>query len=121
MSQENQIYIPESFMALFVAPGRSKPTASHAEVSARYELCEDMANMLTDTAQNMQFTLGVTEQDVLMQCLRGLQAEASVVSVPESVWVVQRLAELLNWPALVNEDEPQPEPDAAETPGSAVP
>ena len=121
MSQENQIYIPESFMALFVAPGRSKPTASHAEVSARYELCEDMANMLTDTAQNMQFTLGVTEQDVLMQCLRGLQAEASVVSAPESVWVVQRLAELLNWPALVHEDELQPEPDAAETPGSAVP
>jgi len=44
-----------------------------------------------------------------------------VVSVPESVWVVQRLAELLNWPALVHEDELQPEPDAAETPGSAVP
>ena len=114
MSQDNQIYIPESFMALFVAPGRYKPTASHAEVSARYELCEDMANMLTDTAQTMQFSLGVTEQDVLMQCLRGLQAEASVVSLPESVWVVQRLAELLNWPALVKQDEPESDPgDAA--------
>jgi hypothetical protein len=106
MSQDNQIYIPESFTALFLAPGRYKPTASHAEVSARYELCEDMAHMLTDTAQTMQFSLGVTEQDVLMQCLRGLQAEASVVSLPESVWVVQRLAELLNWPALVNQDQP---------------
>ena len=103
MSQENQIYIPESFMALFIAPGRYKPTASHAEVSARYELCEDMANMLTETAQNMQFTLGVTEQDVLSQCLRGLQAPDSVVSVPESVWVVHRLAELLNWPVLVDD------------------
>ena len=103
MSQENQIYIPESFMALFIAPGRYKPTASHAEVSARYELCEDMANMLTETAQNMQFTLGVTEQDVLTQCLRGLQAPDSVVSVPESVWVVHRLAELLNWPVLVDD------------------
>ena len=113
MSQDNQIYIPESFMALFVAPGRYKPTASHAEVSARYELCEDMANLLTDTAQNMQFTLGVTEQDVLMQCLRGLQAEASVVSLPESVWVVQRLAELLNWPAMLNEDEPVPDAGGA--------
>ena len=98
MSEDNQILIPESFMALFIQPGRSKPSASHAEVSARYELCEDMANMLTETAQNMQFTLGITEQDVLMQCLRGLQAEGSVVSLPESHWVVHRLAELLNWP-----------------------
>lgn len=105
MSSENQIYIPESFMALFIAPGRYKPTASHAEVSARYELCEDMANMLTETAQNMQFSLGVTEQDVLTQCLRGLQTEGSVVSAPESVWVVHRLAELLSWPALA-EDVP---------------
>jgi len=113
MSQDNQIYIPESFMALFVAPGRYKPTASHAEVFARYELCEDMANLLTDTAQTMQFSLGVTEQDVLMQCLRGLQAQASVVSLPESVWVVQRLAELLNWPALLNEVEPGPEAGGA--------
>jgi hypothetical protein len=30
--------------------------------------------------------------------LRGLQMEGSVVSLPESDWVVQRLAELLNWP-----------------------
>jgi hypothetical protein len=98
MSEDNQILIPESFMALFIQPGRSKPSASHAEVSARYGLCEDMANMLTETAQNMQFTLGITEQDVLMQCLRGLQVEGSVVNLPESDWVVHRLAELLNWP-----------------------
>lgn len=98
MSEDNQIFIPESFMALFMQPGRYKPSASHAQISARYELCEDMANLLTETAQNMQFTLGITEQDVLMQCLRGLQVEGSVVSLPESDWVVQRLAELLNWP-----------------------
>ena len=100
MSEDNQIYIPDSFMALFMSPGRYKPNASHADISARYELCEDMAQMLTETAQNMQFNLGVTEQDVLMQCLRGLQAEASVVSVTEAQWVVHRLAELLNWPPL---------------------
>jgi hypothetical protein len=97
MSEDNQIFIPESFMALFIKPGRYKPSAS-AEVSDRYELCEDMANMLTETAQNMQFTLGITEQDALMQCLRGLQVDGSVVSLPESDWVVHRLAELLNWP-----------------------
>jgi len=85
-------------MALFMQPGRYKPSAPHAQISARYELCEDMANLLTETAQNMQFNLGITEQDVLLQCLRGLQAEGSVVSLPESDWVVHRLAELLNWP-----------------------
>ncbi len=105
MSSENQIFIPESFMALYLLPGRTKPTASHAEIAARYELCEDMANMLTETAQNLQFSLGVTEQDVLMQCLRGLQAEASVVTQPESVWVVHRLAELNHWPAFKPEDD----------------
>ena len=110
MSQDNQIYIPESFMALFMTPGRYKPNAAHAEICARYELCEDMANMLTDTAQTMQFNLGVTEQDVLGQCLRGLQAEGSVVSLPESVWVVHRLAELLNWPGLEPETVPETPP-----------
>ncbi len=113
MSEDNQIYIPESFMALFLQPGRYKPTAGHAEVSARYELCEDMAHMLTETAQNMLFSLGVTEQDVLTQCLRGLQVEGSVVSEPESVWVVHRLAELLNWPALMSLEERRPDADAS--------
>ena len=112
MSEDNQIYIPESFMALFMSPGRYKPNASHADISARYELCEDMAHMLTETAQNMQFSLGVTEQDVLIQCLRGLQAEGSVVSEPESVWVVHRLAELLNWPGLMTLEDRRPEADA---------
>jgi hypothetical protein len=102
MSEDNQINIPESFMALFMSPGRYKPNASHADISARYELCEDMAQMLTETAQNMQFNLGVTEDDVLIRCLQGLQAEASVVSATEAQWVVHRLAELLNWPLLDN-------------------
>jgi hypothetical protein len=105
MSEENQIFIPESFLALFIQPGRYKPSASHTDIYARYELCEDMANLLTETAQNMQFTLGITEQDVLNQCLRGLQVEGSVVTLAESDWVVHRLAELLNWPFSVHDPE----------------
>jgi hypothetical protein len=116
MSQDNQIFIPESFTALYLVPGRYKPSASHAEVSSRYELCEDMASLLTETAQTMQFTLGVTEQDVLAQCLRGLQTEGSVVSRPESVWVVHRLAELLNWPALEIDEDQVPHADASASP-----
>lgn len=43
MSDEYQIEIPQSFMALFVDPGRQKPNASRSVVADRYELCEDMA------------------------------------------------------------------------------
>ena len=100
MSAHNQILIPDSFMALFLTPGRIKPNASHSEVAERYELCEDMANLLTETAQNMLFTLGVTELDVLGKCWDGLLVEPTVVSRAEAIWVVHRLAELLDWPRL---------------------
>ena len=98
MSDESQIEIPPSFVALYVPPGRIKPTLARAELSARYELCEDLANLLTEKAANMQFTLGITEELVLQQCELGLLAEPAVVSPAEARWVVCRLAELLNWP-----------------------
>jgi len=47
MYEEYQVEIPQSFLALFVDPGRSKPNAPRNEVAARYELCEDLANMLS--------------------------------------------------------------------------
>jgi len=99
MSDESQIEIPPSFLALYVAPGRQKPSLARDELAARYELCEDMAQMLTETARNMEFGLGITEADVLARCLQGLRVEPTVVSEAESVWVVRRLAELLDWPA----------------------
>ena len=43
------------------------------------------------------FSLGVDESDVLDRCHRGLLDAASGVSRPEAGWVVQRLAELLEW------------------------
>ncbi len=100
MSDEYQIEIPQSFMALFVEPGRQKPNASREVVAGRYELCEDMASMLTETAKNMLFSLGITERDVLERVYRGLVSEGAVVTKPEAVWVVHRLAELLNWSRL---------------------
>ena len=98
MSDEPQIEIPPSFVALYLAPGRQKASLPRAELGARYELCEDMAQMLTETARNMVFSLGITEADVLERCLQGLQAPPAVVSEAESTWVVRRLAELLDWP-----------------------
>ena len=39
MSDEYQIEIPASFVALYVLPGRQKPSLPRDEVAARYELC----------------------------------------------------------------------------------
>ena len=97
MSDDNQIDIPASFIALFVAPGRQKPSEPRHVVADRYELCEDMATMLTETAKNMLFSLGISEHEVLLRIQRGLTGDDAVVSVPEAQWVMQRLAELLDW------------------------
>ncbi|CAN5741219.1 hypothetical protein BH11PSE8_BH11PSE8_17960 [soil metagenome] len=97
MSDDNQIEIPPTFIALFVPPGRIKPTESREFIAARYEFCEDLANLMTEHARSMLFSLGVDESDVLERCHRGLLDAASGVSKPEAGWVVQRLAELLEW------------------------
>lgn len=97
MSGDSQIEVPPSFLALYVAPGRSKPHITWADLLARYELCEDMAQMLTGHAQEMAFRSGLPEADVLRRCLQGLQADDAPVSRDEAQWVVRRLAELLNW------------------------
>jgi len=98
MTEEFQIHIPPSFLALYVPPGKTKPTLGQREMAQRYELCEDLANLLTEKAANMQFTLGITEDLVLQQCELGLLAEPAVVVPTEARWVVCRLAELLQWP-----------------------
>ena len=98
MSDDNQTFVPESFIALYQAPGTRKPTLPKAEMAQRYELCEDMAQLLTDTASALLHSLHITEADVLQRCLAGLQGEGAVVSADEAVWVVRRLAELMAWP-----------------------
>lgn len=95
MSDESQIEIPPSFVALYVPPGRIKPTLPRSELTQRYELCEDMAQMLVDTARTLEFSLGITQADVLQRVAQGLQGEDAVVTEPEAGWVVTRLAELL--------------------------
>jgi hypothetical protein len=99
MSDENQILIPASFTALFVARGRSRPDAPRAVIAARYDLCEDMAQMLTEHARTMLFSLGLTEDVVLERIHRGLCAEDAALGRAEAGWVTRRLAELLDWPA----------------------
>jgi hypothetical protein len=96
---EYQIEIPPSFIALFVPEGRIKPTASVREIRERYEYCEDLANMLTETAGTKLWQLGVAESDVLERIGQGLQGGQAGVSEAEAQWVLRRLAELLGWNA----------------------
>ncbi len=97
MSDENQIFVPPSFIALYLAPGQLKPRVAMAEIAQRYELCEDLAQLLTETASAQFHTLHVTESDVLGRCLSGLLGEGAVVTFDEAHWVIRRLAELMNW------------------------
>ena len=97
MTDNQSIEVPASFSALFVMPGRIKPSLSFAAMSERYELCEDLANMLTDHAKTVLFDLGIHEADVLQRCEQGLLTEPTQVSAAEARWVVRRLAELLGW------------------------
>ena len=106
MTEEFQIQIPQSFVALYVPPGKIKPVMGQREMAARYELCEDMAQLLTEQAANQQFQRGLTEAQALESCLQGLLASPEVMTEAEARWVVCRLAELLQWPL----------PDWAQTP-----
>jgi hypothetical protein len=92
-----QIYLPPSFQTLYVAPGRMKPLLPRDELMARYELCEDLATQLTEFARNLQFELGISEDEVLTRVRLGLLTEPSVVTPPEADWVTRRTAELLEW------------------------
>jgi hypothetical protein len=96
---DNQILIPPSFLELFMDPAKRKLLVSHGEVLARYEWCEDMANMLTETAKEVQFSLGLSEEAVMARMALGLQSPQAACTEQEADWVCLRLAELLSWSA----------------------
>ena len=100
MYDHNQLEIPASFMALYLVDGRLKPTSTRGIIIARYEFCEDLANHLYEYARAQHFDLGITEQDVLERCHKGLLAGSSSVNEAEATWVIRRLAELEGWQAL---------------------
>lgn len=94
---DDQTVIPPSFIELFVPAGKTRPTESREVIARRYDLCEDMAQMLIDTARDKHLGIGVAEPDVLDRIHAGLAADASLVSADEALWIVRRLAELLDW------------------------
>ena len=102
MSDDNQLAIPPSFIALFVEPRRpGKPTQPRALIAEQYEFCEDLATLLVDHAQAQQRELNIGQETVLRRIHQGLLAGSpAALDAPQAQWVVTRLAELLGWPAL---------------------
>lgn len=97
MSDDCQIFIPDSFLALY-RDTRGRLTVPQATLRDRYEVCEDLANHLVQHCQGLHVEIGVDEQEVLRRCHLGLCSPDAGVSEAEAGWVVTRLAELLNWP-----------------------
>ena len=94
---DNQTFVPESFIALY-RDDRNRLTASREVIAARYELCEDLANLLTDHCGTVHFRDGIDEATVLRRCHQGLLVAPATVVPSEAEWVVRRTAELLGWP-----------------------
>ena len=95
MYDDNQILIPESFMALYRQPGRSKPTETYRTILDSYELCEDMANMLVGHASTKMWELGVEKQDVVQRIHQSLQGGEAGLNEAQTQWVMLRLSELI--------------------------
>lgn len=94
---EYQIPIPPSFEAVH-RDARGRLTLPREAFRDRYELCEDMAQLLVDRSQAVHHDQGVDEALILERTAAGLASEGSDFSMAEAGWVVTRLAELLNWP-----------------------
>lgn len=103
MDDSNQIDVPPSFVALYTKPAGHRLGEPIRVVRARYELCEDMAQMLMEQAAAAQFKSGGSEREVLQKMQAGLSEEGSPVSPAEAQWVVVRIAELLGWESPASE------------------
>ena len=97
MSDENQILIPPSFEAVH-RDARGRLTLPRDDFRARYELCEDMAQMLVEPCQARLHDQGLSEDLILERTEVGLAADGAGFSPAEAAWVATRLAELLGWP-----------------------
>jgi hypothetical protein len=93
----NQIEVPPSFVALFTAPGGHRLTQPMTLVRERYELCEDLAQMLCEQASTAAFKSGASPGEVLAGLRTALSAEGGGLRAGEPVWVVTRVAEILSW------------------------
>lgn len=98
MSDDNQIHVPPSFMAVYSDP-RQRLREPADVVRSRYEFCEDLACHLVEQAQTIYHSGNASEEGVLLGFYAAISGEASAVSPREAGWIIQRLAELLEWKA----------------------
>jgi hypothetical protein len=96
MSDENQILIPPSFEAVH-RDARGRLTLPRDDFRARYELCEDMAQMLVEPCQARMHEMGLSEDLILERTEAGLAADGGGFGAAEATWITTRLAELLGW------------------------
>lgn len=94
---DSQILIPAPFVALLHPDTTRAAKPNWTVLAQRHELCDDMAEVLTEHARQIEFKLGLDSSDVLHKMLEGLLTDEVRLSEPEALWVVCRLAELLNW------------------------
>ena len=97
MTDDYQIDIPPSFLALHTDASRQRLREPLAVVRARYDVCEDLAAHLVEHARILAHVEVPSEDEVLQRIHAGLRTPESGVSTPEARWIVLRLAELLGW------------------------
>lgn len=97
MQDDHQIFLPPSFTALY-SDTRGRLRATAAQLCARYELCEDLANHLVEQAQQLYHGPCPSEPQVLLSLHQALAAPEAGLTPAEARWCIQRLAELLAWP-----------------------
>ena len=85
MQDDHQIFLPPSFTALY-SDTRGRLRATAAQLCARYELCEDLANHLVEQAQQHYHGAVPSEEEVLRRIHAGLAGAESGVTPPEARW-----------------------------------
>lgn len=96
MSDDYQIEIPPSFIAIYT-DARRRLTVKLAELRQRYDLCEDTAQQLVEPGRHIHFDLGLTQDEVYDRLHAGLTGDDSGLTGAEAVWILRRMAELLDW------------------------
>lgn len=95
MTQERQIVVPASFLALYTPAGRTRPTPPREWLEQRHDLCEDLSQLLLETVKEKMWSLGITEGDALERVQQGLDERPLELSQAETQWVMTRLEEML--------------------------
>ena len=78
MQDDHQIFLPPSFTALY-SDTRGRLRATAAQLCARYELCEDLANHLVEQAQQLYHGAVPSEEEVLRRIHAGIAGAESGV------------------------------------------